>query len=100
MERDLSGRAMLSAALRLNKTKKRIAELLPYGPAHVKVSPGELRKRLQRGDLNLAQVLQSMGPEAAIQLLIGARPTTPGPKSLEEFMKEDHGDTSTTATER
>ena len=90
MDKDISRKAMEGAASALVRVRNSIRETIPYGPSKVRMTPSELRKALQsaRPD-SLQQLMQYLGPERAIQMLMGARGRTP--PTLEQFIEEQNG---------
>ncbi len=90
-ERDISGRAAQKAAQLAFGTTKRLKALFPLGPSQVRMPPHEARRMLARGKPGmLRDVMDRLGPEQALELLLGAQPQRPGPTSIDEYL-DDNG---------
>ena len=88
-DKDISRLALEGAASALARVRKTVRETMPYGPAKVKLTPSELRKRLQNSSPDaLQQIMKYLGPEQAMQMLLGVRQNRRVPPTLEQFMEE------------
>ena len=71
-EKDISRQAVEGAATTLNKAQKRLRDLLPYGPTRVGLSREDLQ-RISKSPRPgaMEEILRTLGPEKAIELLTG-----------------------------
>lgn len=89
VDKDISRVAVERAAHTIARVKQSVRDTVPYGPTKVKYTPGELRKALQSARPGaLQQIMQYLGPEQAMQLLLGARRNVP--PTLEQFIEENN----------
>lgn len=86
-ERDISGRAAQKAAQLAFGTTKRLKALFPLGPSQVSMPPHEARRFLRQANPGvLKDVMSRMGPEQALEMLLGAQAQRPGPTSIDEYL--------------
>ena len=91
MDKDISRQALEGAASALINVRRTIKAAMPYGPAKVRLTPSELRKKLQNSSPDsLQRIMQYLGPEQAMQMLLGIRQQRT-PPSLEQFIEESNG---------
>lgn len=92
MDKDISRLALEGAASALMRVRKTVQDAMPYGPAKVRLTPSELRKKLQNSSPDAIQrLMQYLGPEQAVQMLMGIRKSSRTPPTLEQFMEEQNG---------
>ena len=87
----MSGRAVDTAAARLRGAQKKLKDLFPLGPGQVSMQPWEVRRSLGRSDLApgmLKQVMDRLGPEQALQVLMGGSGAT-SKGSLGQYLDEE-----------
>ena len=86
-ERDISGRAAQKAAQLAHGTTKRLKALFPLGPSQVRMPPHEARRFLRQANPGaLKDVMSRLGPEQALEMLLGAQAQRPGPLSIDEYL--------------
>ena len=90
-EKDISGRAVDTAAARLQGAQKKLKAMFPLGPGQVQMQPWEVRRTLNSPNLApgmLKQVMDRLGPEQALKVLLGTTSAAPT-GSLDQFLKEE-----------
>ena len=89
MDKDISRVAVERAAATLVRVKRAVQGTIPYGPSKVKLTASELRRTLQSsGPDSITRLMQYLGPEQAMQMLLGARKNMP--PTLESFVEEQN----------
>ena len=87
MDRDVTGQAAVAAAAVLVQARKLLKESMPLGPNKVRMTPAEMRKRLEKMAPNMRlEAMRILGPEALYRILTGKEPTAAGLFSPREVM--------------
>lgn len=88
MDKDVSRLVVEKAAGALLRTKRSVQAAIPYGPSKVKMTPAELRKAVLQASPDATQrLLQYLGPQQALSLLLGARQGLP--PTLTDFVERN-----------
>lgn len=83
------GRAVQSAATTMRAAKRRLEQLVPLGPNQVNMAPSELRRRMEGAHPDqVRKIMQLLGPEEALRILMGYKTILPGPRSQEEYFEQ------------
>lgn len=89
-ERDMSGEAVVRAAKIGRLVKKKVSELLPYGPGRVRLTPAEFRKSMRRTSMDtVARVLEQLGPDEFLRLMQADKSKLQRLSDIDRFVAEE-----------